>query len=787
MKAQYTCSIRSAVASLIALLSILLYSPLLTAQERVGVGVVLDGKPDRTAERQQLYISELLSLTEREFDVEIIEFAGEWSGASIAAATDRAYADPAVDMVLVAGFVANQLVATRSEYPKPTFLPLVLDVNLLDKPAVDGKSGIDNLSYLTAYANFASDLDALARLVPYEDLVIFLDVELSTAIPALRDAAFTVSESRGVSLIEVTHDGADHRLMNRVPAETDAIIIAGLPRMPEAQFLELIEAINAAGLPSYSFVGVSDVEKGLLATNSEPRDIERQARLNALNMQAVMLGEMAADQPISSNIKKQFTINMATARQIGVPVSFDVRSEAILLNEDPVATGEAFGLVDIAREARSRNQDLLAQGYFVEAGAEDIARARSNLLPQVGASAGYNTRRVTPGVTAGLFPESTTDAGVNLEQLIYSDSVAANLTIQKEFQRSRSFALKELELDVLQAATTAYYNVLNARSQLGVQETNLTVSRRNLDLAKDRVNVGTSTPADVYRWEAEVARAQILVLDARATLNRSWNTLNRLLHRPLDSRIALAEASFNEPFVIERQEFEALIVSPADYDRFSQFFVNRGLNQAPELSQLDAQIAAKRREATSQRRAFWLPDFSLGGSYSKNLGQSGAGGGPLAGEEQDDWSIGVQATIPLFSSGLRRANLSKANLELLQLEAQYIATAERVEEAIRVQMHLAQAAYGQIDLSAAAAEATRKNYELVADAYARGTLSIIELLDAQDASVTAAAASVDSLYNFLITIMAVQRAVGGFDFLLPTNERVDLANAMRNYLRNGQQ
>ena len=74
-------------------------------------------------------------------------------------------------------------------------------------------------------------------------------------------------------------------------------------------------------------------------------------------------------------------------------------------------------------------------------------------------------------------------------------------------------------------------------------------------------------------------------------------------------------------------------------------------------------------------------------------------------------------------------------------------------------MHLAQAAYGQIDLSAAAAEATRKNYELVADAYARGTLSIIELLDAQDASVSAAAASVDSLYNFLITIMAVQRAV----------------------------
>ena len=541
--------------------------------------------------------------------------------------------------------------------------------------------------------------------------------------------------------------------------------------------------VVGAGLPSYSFVGVSDVEKGLLATNAEPRDIERQARLNALNMQAVMLGERTEDQPISSNIRKQFTINMETARQIGAPISYDVRTDAILLHEDPVATGKAWTLIDIANEALDKNQDLLSQAFFVQAGAEDIPRARANLLPQVGASASYTTRRVTPGVAAGLFAERTTDAGLTLDQLIYSDAATANLTIQKQFQLSREFSLRELELDVVQAATTAYYNALNARSQLDVQENNLGVSRRNLDLARDRVNVGTSTPADVYRWEAEVARAQILVLDARAALNQSWNTLNRLLHRPLDSRISLAAASLDEPFVISQKQFETLVVSPADYQRFTRYLVRRGMDIAPELDQIDAQIAAKSREVTSQRRAFWLPDFSLGGRYSSNLGQSGAGGGPLAGEEQEDWTVGIQATIPLFSSGLRRANLSKANYELLQLEAQRSSTAERVEEAIRVQMHFAQAAYGQIELSAAAAEATRKNYELVADAYARGTLSIIELLDAQDASLTATAASVDSLYNFLVTIMAVQRAVGAFDFLLPADQKMEVADGMREYLR----
>jgi outer membrane protein len=118
-----------------------------------------------------------------------------------------------------------------------------------------------------------------------------------------------------------------------------------------------------------------------------------------------------------------------------------------------------------------------------------------------------------------------------------------------------------------------------------------------------------------------------------------------------------------------------------------------------------------------------------------------------------------------------------------QLETLRISVAEKVEESIRIQLHFAQAAYGQIDLSAIAAASSRKNYELVADAYARGTVSIIKLLDAQEASLNANAATFDSLYNFLITIMSLQRAVGGFDFLLPESERIALANSMRDYLK----
>ena len=751
-------------------------------QKQFVVAVVNDGPGERLESQQQKYIDELVALTEPEFQVEIRRFSGDWNRESIEKALSSAYAAPDVDMVLAVGFVVNQVSATRKQFPKPTFLPLILDVALLPNEPMGDTSGVTNLNYLNSYANFAGDLDTFLKILPFQHLVLLVDQELNAAIPELRASAFSLSNDRGIELTVVPHDGTDHRLLNQVPAKTDALFIAGLPRMPPAEFAALVANINTAGLPSYSFLGVPDVEKGLLVTNAEPRDLARQARLNALNMQAVMLGGKAEDQSTVAQNQERLTINLETARKIGLSITFDVLNSAVLLNQDVQVAGQELGLVEIAQEALARNQDLQAETFGVQAGLEEIARARSALLPQLDASAAYKVRNESFSVSAGLLAEQSGDAAVSLDQILYSDAAVANLTIQKELQRTRLASLDEFRLDVVEAATVSYYRVLNARSQLEVQVNNLKITRSNRELAVDRVRLGTSSQSDVYRWEAEEARAQILVLVARATLNKSWENLNRILHRQQGAQLALREASFNEPFVMKRAEFDSLIRSQADYNKFSLFYITRALSQAPEIAQLDSQIDAKQREVVSQRRAYWLPDFSLGGSYTSNLSQSGTGAGAIAGEGLNDWNVGVQATLPIFSGGLKKANLSRSNYELRQLKALRESTLERVEEEIRVQLYATRSSYSQIDLRKAAAEASRKSLALVSDAYAQGKVSVVELLDAQDTSLTASAAEAESLYSFLITIMQLQRAVGGFDYLLPIDERLALADEFRAYI-----
>ena len=74
-------------------------------------------------------------------------------------------------------------------------------------------------------------------------------------------------------------------------------------------------------------------------------------------------------------------------------------------------------------------------------------------------------------------------------------------------------------------------------------------------------------------------------------------------------------------------------------------------------------------------------------------------------------------------------------------------------------------------MSKKAADAARKNLDIIADAYAGGAISIIELLDAQNAALVTDQVASNAVFDFLIDIMDIERAVGRFDFLISDQEQ----------------
>ena len=181
---------------------------------------------------------------------------------------------------------------------------------------------------------------------------------------------------------------------------------------------------------------------------------------------------------------------------------------------------------------------------------------------------------------------------------------------------------------------------------------------------------------------------------------------------------------------------------------------------------------AQQRAARSAQRAFYLPELSLRAVGSEALERSGRGSESGPGFPDDQaWNVTLQASLPLFTGGARRAEYARNRYGLRQLEAQRESTADAVEARTRAALHRTASSYPAIELSQDAAAAARENLAMVRDAYAKGALSVTDLVDAQDASLEAELAAAEAKYTFLIDFVAVLRATGDFDMLLDPASR----------------
>jgi len=352
----------------------------------------------------------------------------------------------------------------------------------------------------------------------------------------------------------------------------------------------------------------------------------------------------------------------------------------------------------------------------------------------------------------------------------------------------------QLRLDVIQAAATGYLNVLRAKTLQTIQTNNLRVTRSNLALARRRQDIGFSGPAEVYRWESQLAQDRKAVLEATTQRSLAEFDLNRLLQRPTEEAFTTADVELGDPeFMIADPRLGSYLDTPAAFARYRDFMVREGLAAIPELQRIDQAIAATEREQLAARRSFLVPELSLRADLGQRLYEGGAGEDspfsdaslPAEVPEANDtnWSVGLQLTLPLFTGGARRAELQRTSENLAALRNERQALADRFEQRIRSALQRARAAYTGIRLSRQGSAAAQKNLDLVTDAYSSGLMSIIELLDAQNAALVANSTAANDVYDFFIELMEVQRAVGRSDFFLDSRQRQDWFDRLQDFWR----
>jgi outer membrane protein TolC/ABC-type uncharacterized transport system substrate-binding protein len=776
---------------------------LVSAQSRVvRIGVVIDGPWEQNDAVRRMTEREIRTLTEGEFDVQFLAeklVTADWTAASVRSAIDQMLADPEVDLLLAMGVLASQDVSTRGDLPKPVIAPFVIDAELQGLPSQNGASGVKNLNYLSLPARAVTDLRLFREIVPFDEVTIVLNKEAWDSNPQLSDRVRDTLREMDIQATLVPVERSIDSALAVLTPQTQAVYVAPLLHLLPGEFDRLIAHLIDNKIPSFSLLGISEVERGLMATAS-PNIFPRLTRRVALNVQQVLLGEDAGTLPTAFAVGQQIIINIQTARAIGVSPSFSVTTEAVLINEERDRIDRTVNLTSVMQEAVEKNLDLVAEERLIEAGERQISEARSRLLPQIDFSAtALLIDKDRAQASFGSQAQRTLTGGLAATQIIYSEPAWANVSIQGHLQDVRLNERNQLRLDIAQGAATTYLNILRAKTFEMIQKDNLKRTRSNLELAVVRENIGYSSRSEVFRWESEIASARRDVISAIAQRNVAEIALNRLLHRPLEESFLAEEANVNDPAlgINHREGIVDYFDDRISFKTFRAFMVEWGLKQSVEIQTLDAAVAAKEREFSSASRSFWSPTIALQAEYSSLWNEGGAGVvSPLSGlpdigntslsvPEADDnnWSIALNFSIPLLEGGARFAQRSRASEELGELRTTRSAVVERVEERIRSGLHIASASRAGIQLSRGAAEAANKNLDLVTDSYSTGVVNILDLLDAQNAALRADLAAANAVYDFLIDILETERSVGGFYYFAPQETRDEWFQNLQNFFQ----
>jgi outer membrane protein TolC len=629
------------------------------------------------------------------------------------------------------------------------------------------------------------DVTQFQEITPFSRLAILtLDAWEESGVD-LEQEFRNVLSSLNLEQIEIVPVGVSlEAALSAIPSNAQAVYVTPLTRLSSVDLDRLIKALIERRLPTFSVGGGrGDVERGVLATLGPLDETLRRARRVAINIQNVLQGEPAAEIDVEYQLKERLTINMATARAIGISPPYTTLIEADLLNEEATQAARTLSLSGVVREASTVNLDLAVEDRTVAAGLDLVRETRSPLLPQVdlvGAATFINEDRAFLPISG----KQQYLGSLRASQLIYSDRVWANYSIQQSFQELREEERAELRLDIILEAAESYLNVLRAKTIERVEKENLVLTRSNLQLARSRVEIGVAGREEEFRWESQIAINQKEVIDAESLRQQAVIAVNRVLDRPLQETFLTIEASLDDPELVSSfEEIGPYIESPGSFSVFSGFMVKETLAASPELRQLDAALRAQERELQASTRAFFLPDIELFGDLRaiENAGGETIPGLPDPGPW--DWTVGLSATLPLFEGGGRSARRGRAQIELEEITTQRDATQQRIEQRIRSSLYQSNASFIGINLSRVAATAARRNLELVLEKYQEGVVDILVLLDAQNSALVADLLAANAIFDYLINLMGTQRAVGRFDYFRSAQDRQQFLDRLDAYFR----
>ncbi len=777
------------------LLLLLIATPsLIFSQETIDVGILtdLDTQDERNIYLKNLILEEFQKTIGSSYVIRIQDSNLVSTQFNMAVGNDRyVKLRTDCDLIVLLGGVSMKSALNAGEFIKPTLGLGVFSTQLQEIPITDEfTSGEKNFSYILTSQDIIKELITFKDMANFSNITFLFDQRVeNTSIQSQFNEKLKQTESEvgiGIDLRFVDHQDIANSV-SQIPDETEAVYIAIPYEFTPTEKSELIRSLNARKIPSFS-INHQDVQNGALACITENNGMGEIVRKLSIMADDAIRGDDLSNINVTLNHKEDLYLNMETARKIDFTPSFQILFTANIVGDPVQAASNTYSIQDIVKLAIESNLNIKIAQQDVEISANEIEYAKSQFLPDADIFAnGIAIDKNRPNPLIGQAQYSISGTG-KIQQLIYSESVRANIQIQKYLLEAQKYVAEQEILTQILNCYSAYFSILRAKTNVQIQMENLEASKTNLEVAKVRANLGSKNKADVYRWESEVASSKQNIVEAQSSLMLAKIQLNTLLNNQLERDYDIRDISLDDELFLlfSKSELAQNLKNPVDLRILTEFLSSESQSYYPTKRQLLANLSATDRQILMFKRQYTTPTLAFSAQLDQNFYRGGLGSTPNPGTEfyNTTWNAGLSISYPLFDGNRRKINLHKAVIQRNQLHDQI----DNLDQSLALQVNANTlnmlTSTTDIHFTRISADNAERNFELVQNNYRQGTVSITQLIDAQKAALNAKLAYSISIYNYLVNFLELENSIGNYSMLSTSEEKTAFQQRYMEFISN---
>jgi outer membrane protein len=393
-----------------------------------------------------------------------------------------------------------------------------------------------------------------------------------------------------------------------------------------------------------------------------------------------------------------------------------------------LAQAEAIALKNNPQITVGRLRALVAQQY--------VRESRAALLPN--ASLSLTAVDANPGsrLAAGflnnpiLFPRAAEGASVN--QLVTDFGRTTNLLSSSEFAaKAEDQNAAATRADILLAVDQAFYNSLDTQALVRVAEETVQARQTLVDKVQALTTAKLKSELDLSFSKVELARAKLLLLEARNNFQAALAGLSAVLGYPTEQNFQLVEGTTPLPP-------PALDLQP---------LIQQALKQRPEIQALQFEVESAQKFGNAEHD-LWRPTVNALGVV---------GEAPVRDDHIPNWygAVGVNVNIPIFNGFLYNARAKAADLQTEVNRQKLIDLQNSISRDVRISWQDTNRAYERLSVTRQLRGQADLALDLAQARYNLGLGSIVEFTQAELQKTEADIADTDATYQYRMSQMVL--------------------------------